>query len=179
MSEHHRIREANDSIEHALHLNARRKLRIVAVIDMVKGAAILAIGFGILSAHSHVLENGGVSLLKLLDIDATLGVPRKFLALLHAADTEHGLLTLAALAYAALRFVEAYGLWFMRTWARWLGLVSAGIYVPFELYYLFRTPSWTSVSVLAINLAVLWLLWPRRRPATPAPSPTPTEAPPA
>ena len=40
--------------------------RIVAAIDLVKAAAILAIGFGILSAHSHVLENGGVSLLKLL-----------------------------------------------------------------------------------------------------------------
>lgn len=166
MNEHHRIREASDHLETALHLNARRKLRIVAVIDMVKGAAILAIGLGILSAHSHVLENGGVSLLRLLDIDATLGVPRKFLALLHAADTEHGLLTLAAVAYAALRFVEAYGLWFMRNWARWLGLVSAGIYVPFELYYFARTPNLTSATVLAINVAVLWLLWPNRKRAS-------------
>ena len=167
MTEHaHPVREVNDSIEHALHLNARRKLRIVAVVDMIKGATILAIGFGILSAHSHVLENGGVSLLRLLDIDATLGVPRKFLALLHAADTEHGLLTLAAVAYAALRFIEAYGLWFMRNWARWLGIFSAGIYVPFELYYFFRDTNLTSASVLSINLVVLWLLWPRRRSAT-------------
>ena len=170
MTEHHRMREASDSIEHALHLDARRKLRIVAVIDMIKGAAVLAIGFGILSAHSHVLENGGVSLLRLLDIDATLGVPRKFLALLHAADTEHGLLVLAAIAYSALRFVEAYGLWFMRGWARWLGIFSAGIYVPFELYYFVRTPSLTSASVMAINLVVLWLLWPNRKP-TPPPGP--------
>ena len=165
MSEHHPIREVNESVEHALHLNARRKLRIVAVVDMIKGATILAIGFGILSAHSNVLENGGVSLLRLLDIDPTLSAARKFLALLHAADTEHGLLTLAAAAYATLRFVEAYGLWFMRNWARWLGLVSAGIYVPFELYYFIRGTSWTSASVLAINLIVLWLLWPQRKPA--------------
>ena len=170
MTEHHRIREASETIEHALHLDARRKLRIVAVIDMVKGAAVLAIGFGILSARSHVLENGGVSLLRLLDIDPTLGVPRKFLALLHAADTEHGLLVMAAIAYAALRFVEAYGLWFMRGWARWLGIFSAGIYVPFELYYFIRTPSVTSASVMAINLVVLWLLWPNRNP-TPPPGP--------
>lgn len=163
MNEPHRIREASENIEQALHLNARRKLRIVAVVDIFKGLAILAIGFGILNAHSHVLENGGVSLLRLLDIDATLGVPRKFLALLHAADTEHSLLTLAACAYATLRFVEGYGLWFMRNWARWLGLVSAGIYVPFELYYFVRQPSFTSASVMAINLIVLWLLWPSSR----------------
>lgn len=163
MSHEHPIHEASESIQHALRLNARRKLRIVAVIDMLKGAAILAIGFGILSAHSNVLENGGVSLLRLLDIDPALGVPRKFLAMLHAADTEHGLLTIAAVAYAALRFVEAYGLWFMRGWARWLGIFSAGIYVPFELYYFVRKPSMTSASVMVINLIVLWLLWPPRK----------------
>ncbi len=172
MDEHHRIREANDGLEHALHLNARRKLRIVAVIDLAKGLVILAIAFGLLSAHSNVLENGGVSLLRLLDIDPTLGLARRFLALLHAADSEHGLLVLAAVAYAALRFVESYGLWFMRNWARWLGIVSCALYVPFELYYLFRTPNLTSVSVLGINLVVLWLLWPRgRNPATPAQPP--------
>jgi uncharacterized membrane protein (DUF2068 family) len=162
MNEHHRIREANDKVEHALHLNARRKLRIVSMIDVVKGAVVLAIAFGLLNAHSNVLENGGNALLRLLDIDSGLLWSRKFLALLHAADGEKGLLVLAACTYAALRFIEAWGLWRMRNWARWLGMVSAGIYVPFELYYLFRTPNWTSVSVLAVNLAVLWLLWPRR-----------------
>ena len=157
----HPIREANEHLEHALHLDARRKLRVVAIVDVVKALVILAIGFGLLKANSHVLESGGVSLLRLLDIDDTLAWSRKFLALLHAADDEKGLLVLAACAYALLRFVEAWGLWRMRGWARWLGIVSCGIYVPFELYYLFRTPSWTSASVLAINLVVLWLLWPR------------------
>ena len=162
----HAIRDASESLEHALHLDARRKLRLVALIDVVKGVSILAIGLGILSANSHVLEHGGAALLRLLDIDSTLSYPRRFLAMLHAADSEHGLLSLAAAAYAALRFIEAYGLWRMRGWARWLGLVSAGIYVPFELYYLVRQPSPTSAGVLAINLAVLWLLWPNRRPAS-------------
>ena len=166
----HPIREANEHLEHALHLNARRKLRIVAVVDMIKGLVVLAIGFGLLNAHSNVLESGGVSLLRLLDIDDSLAWSRRFLALLHAADDEKGLLVLAACAYAALRFVEGWGLWRMRNWARWLGMISCGIYVPFELYYLFRTPNWTSASVLAINLAVLWLLWPRGAPFPPAPT---------
>lgn len=164
MSDHHKIREVNDGIEHALHLNARRKLRIVAVVDVLKGLTIMAIGFGILNSHSNVLEHGGAAMLRLLDIDAGLSIPRKFLAFLHAADSEHSLLMIAAAAYAALRFVEGYGLWFMRNWARWLGLVSAGIYVPFELYYFVTGPNWTSISVLSINLTVLWLLWPRGRP---------------
>lgn len=143
-------------------MHDKGRLRTVAIIDVIKGVVILGIGLGILSAHSHVLENGGVSLLRLLDIDSNLGAAREFLVLLHAADTEHGLLTLAAAAYATLRFIEAYGLWFVRSWARWLGLFSAGIYVPFELYYFVKGPSLTTLSVMAVNLVVLWLLWPRR-----------------
>jgi uncharacterized membrane protein (DUF2068 family) len=166
MSHPHRLSEASEHLEHALHLDARRKLRIVAVVDVVKGLSILAIGLGLLGASSHVLEAGGATLLRLLDLDPASGIPRKFLALLHAADTEHGLLTLAASAYAALRFVEAYGLWRLRGWARWLGLVSAGVYVPFELYYFVRQPSLASAGVLAINLVVLWLLWPNRHPSS-------------
>jgi len=165
----HPIREANEHLEHALHLDARRKLRVVAIVDVLKGLFVLAVGFGLLNANSHVLETGGVSLLRLLDIDDSLAWSRRFLALLHAADDEKGLLVLAACAYSSLRFIEGWGLWRVRNWARWLGLVSAGIYVPFELYYLVRTPNWTSVSVLSINLAVLWLLWPRR----PLPPPPP------
>ncbi|KFN41153.1 DUF2127 domain-containing protein [Arenimonas oryziterrae] len=146
-----------------IELTPRRRLRIVACIDIFKGVVIIAITLGILSAHSHVLENGGVSLLRLLDLDPTLGAPRKFLAFLHAADDEHGLLSLAASIYALLRFVEAYGLWFTRDWARWLGLISSGMYVPFELYYFIKGPSWGTFSVLLVNLIVVWLLWPRRR----------------
>jgi uncharacterized membrane protein (DUF2068 family) len=171
----HPIREANEKVEHALHLeSARRKLRIVAVIDLFKGLAVLAIGFGLMKAHQNVLETGGVSLLKLLDIDTSLAWSRRFLALLHAADNEHQLLVLAACAYAGLRFVESWGLWNLKGWARWLGIVSCGIYVPFELYYLFTKPSWTSASVLAVNLAVLWLLWPRG--AIPPPPPEASNA---
>jgi uncharacterized membrane protein (DUF2068 family) len=148
----------------SLNLNPRRRLRIVAIIDIIKGITILSAGLGILRAQSHALENGGHTLLRLLDLDPMQGAPHRFLELLHAADMEHGLLMVFAAAYALLRFVEAYGLWFARSWARWLGLISSGMYVPFELYYFIKNPSWTTFIVLSINLIVVWLLWPSKKP---------------
>jgi uncharacterized membrane protein (DUF2068 family) len=147
----------------SIELNARRKLRIVSIIDIIKGTTILAVGLGILRAHSHVLEHGGQALLRLLDLDPTQGAAYKFIEFLHAADLEHGLLMLFAGAYALLRFIEAYGLWFTRSWARWLGLISSGMYVPFELYYFIKGPSWTTFIVLSVNLIVVWLLWPSKK----------------
>lgn len=147
----------------SMHLDSRKRLRIVAIIDILKGSAILAVGFGIMQADSHVLEHGGNFLMRLLDLDPKFGAPSKFIGFLRAADLEHGLLMVFAAAYALLRFAEAYGLWFTRNWARWLGLVSSGMYVPFELYYFIKSPAWTTLGVLSVNLIVVWLLWPTRK----------------
>ena len=62
------------------------------------------------------------------------------------------------LVYALLRFVEAWGLWRARAWASWLGCISAAIYLPLDLYALFQHPGWLSVTVLAVNVAVVWVL---------------------
>ena len=66
-------------------------------------------------------------------------------------------------AYIALRYLEAYGLWRRREWARWLGLVGVAVYIPFELRALFEHPTWTTVAILAFNLLIFWLLWPTRQ----------------
>jgi len=39
-----------------------------------------------------------------------------------------------ALFYSGLRFLEAVGLWKDRNWAKWLGAISGGIYIPVEIY---------------------------------------------
>lgn len=144
-------------------LDARKRLRIVSIIDIIKGVTILSVGLGILQAQSHVLEHGGQALMRMLDLNEDLGAARKFIEFLHAADMQHGLLMACAAAYALLRFVEAYGLWYTRGWARWLGLISSGMYVPVELYYFVKSPGWTTFSVLSVNLIVVWLLWPKKQ----------------
>ena len=61
----------------------------------------------------------------------------------------------AAALYAALRFLEAYGLWRNRRWAEWLAALSGAIYIPFELYELHRGVSWLKLAALLLNAAVL------------------------
>jgi uncharacterized membrane protein (DUF2068 family) len=80
------------------------------------------------------------------------------------------LLALGALAYSLVRLAEAYGLWRGRNWARWLGLITAGLYVPVEVEKLVRHASWVGAVVLGINLMVLLILW-RARMNDPGPPP--------
>jgi len=71
--------------------------------------------------------------------------------------------------YAAFRFIEAYGLWFCRTWAEWLALVSGGIYLPLEVYELILRVTWMRASALVANLvvvvAIALVLWRNKQPA--------------
>jgi len=67
---------------------------------------------------------------------------------------------LLALAYAVIRWVEAWGLWHTRTWAQYLGAGSGGLYIPFELYEWWQQPGWLTSGVIALNAAIVaYLLW--------------------
>lgn len=82
---------------------------------------------------------------------------------------------IGALAYSALRFVEAYGLWGARPWAEWLAMISGAIYLPFEVFELARKPDLVRLAILLVNLAVvLYMVFlrvqARDRVAPPAPA---------
>lgn len=51
-----------------------------------------------------------------------------------------------------------------KVWAEYLTLILTVSFLPWELYELTRHPNWFRLSLLLINLAVLWyLLWLLRR----------------
>ena len=70
-----------------------------------------------------------------------------------------------------MRLLEAYGLWNDRAWGEWLGALSGGLYIPFEISYLMHRLSVISVVVLAGNVFVasflVFQLWSRLRKKTP------------
>ena len=99
-----------------------------------------------------------------LHLDAAKKYPRIFLDLAaNATDLQLWGLAGLAMAYALLRFAEAYGLWFQRRWAQWIAAVSGGIYVPVEIYELARSITWIKVAALLLNTAVVgymcYTLW--------------------
>lgn len=64
-------------------------------------------------------------------------------------------LVLLAILYSAMRFIEAYGLWFGRRWAEWFALVSGSVYLPIELYELAKGFTWLKIGLLTTNLLIV------------------------
>ena len=83
----------------------------------------------------HDLQTIAERLVRLGHLNPARHYTRVFIAA--ASQTSDARLkTLAGLAflYSIVRFVEAYGLWRMRTWAEWFAIISGGIYIPLEVF---------------------------------------------
>ena len=82
--------------------------------------------------------------------------PRIFLDLANnLSDGQLWGLAALAMVYAAVRFLEAYGLWFERRWGEWIAALSGAIYVPVEIYELSRGISAVKVAALVLNTLIV------------------------
>ena len=131
-------------------------LHAIAVFEAIKGLAALAASLGLLSLMHHDLEALAYALIGHFHLDPEAQFPRMLLdeaAWLQSANLRQ--VVFLACGYAALRFIEAYGLWRDRTWAEWLASGSGAIYLPFEIKHLMDQPTWAHAAVLIFNLYIV------------------------
>jgi uncharacterized membrane protein (DUF2068 family) len=129
------------------------------MFEFAKGALALAAGAGLLAFVHHDIRDVVTELLLHLHLDPARRIPGIFVLLAErVASIDLWLLAVGAALYAVVRFAEAYGLWFNRKWAQWLGAVSGVIYVPFELYALSKGVTALKLATLGINLLVVAVL---------------------
>ena len=147
---------------------AHKALRPIAAVECLKGAGGLIVGFVALGFMDRDNEVFAEQIIRHLHIDPTWRYAQWFVKLVTEASDSQILVVGGFFAlYASVRFAEAYGLWFERRWAEWLAALSGGVYVPIEVYELFRRVSWPRISALVINLLIVaymvWLLTESRR----------------
>jgi uncharacterized membrane protein (DUF2068 family) len=134
-------------------------VRGVAFIEATKGFVVLFAGFGLLSLVHHDLQTAAEVLIAHLHLNPAKHIARIFIeAASNFNDTRLRLLAVLALLYATIRLIEAYGLWFGQRWAKWLAVVSGGIYVPLEILELSHGFAWLKIFTLTANLAVVFYI---------------------
>ncbi len=140
-------------------------LRAVALFEALKGAIVLVAGFGLARLIHHDVERAAEHLVHRLHLDPAKRYPRIFLDLAaNLSDGQLWVLAALAMAYAAVRFAEAYGLWFERRWGEWIAALSGAIYVPVEIYELGRGFSALKLGALILNaLVVAYMVYLLRR----------------
>lgn len=137
-------------------------IKAVAIYEVVKGVGALLGAIALWSWHAnldHWLTMITVSWqqrfgqLLATQVDSAVQVAQQ-------ASKNWPVFLLLIMAYASLRFVEAYGLWQDRTWAYWFGVLGYGIFIPIELYYLIVSPfDWFKLGILVLNILIVIVVY--------------------
>lgn len=138
-----------------------RLIRLVAVFKLVKAAALIATGIGILKLmHVDVAAALNDWIVRLgLDPGShyVSGVLEKATRLSPHKIKQLGLVSFV---YAGLFLTEGLGLWFLKRWAEWFTVIITSSLLPIEVWEICRHPSALKVVVLVVNLGIVgYLLW--------------------
>lgn len=144
-------------------------IRAVALFEAAKGLLVVIAGLGALSLFSHGLQQMAESLVRHLHLNFASHYPKIFLDAVSRVG-DWGLWKLAALAsfYALVRFVEAYGLWRERRWAKWFAALSGAIYIPFEIRGVIHGHGAAAAALVLNVIVVAVMLLSLCRPSAPA-----------
>ena len=134
-------------------------LRAIALFEGAKGVLAFGAACGLLSLRHTDLHAAADAFLLRHGIDPERHYMRLFIESVARATNHHaGQIAALGFAYALIRFVEGSGLWWGKHWAEWFAVLSAGVYLPWELNTFARHPRPFTAGVILFNLALIFYL---------------------
>lgn len=134
-------------------------LKFIILELSVKGALLLPLSVGLFSLINKDLELLSKRLAKYLNLD----VDNHFINLLldkvgMVKTTVLVEVSIGLFLYGILCLVEAYGLHRRKRWAEYLTVIGIGLFIPFEIYEVVHRLSTVRVSVLVLNVVIVYYL---------------------
>jgi uncharacterized membrane protein (DUF2068 family) len=142
-----------------------RGLLAIGLFKLAKAIFFFCVGVGAIHLLHKDLEDEVMRLALRLKFDPESRFVSLLLEKVDLIDA-HRLrqISVATFGYSGLALTEGVGLLLEKVWAEYLTLILTVSFLPWELYELARRPDWFRLSLLLINIAVLWyLIWLLRR----------------
>jgi uncharacterized membrane protein (DUF2068 family) len=134
-------------------------VRTVATVELAKGVIVLLAGVGLLTMRHKNIWGVAESLLEFLHVNPYHHYVGVFIDLVaRISDVRLWKIALVASVYVIVRFIEAYGLWYALPWAEWMAAITGGIYVPFEVDDFIKRPDWFRLTVIVVNLLIVFYM---------------------
>ncbi|GIU28570.1 DUF2127 domain-containing protein [Shewanella schlegeliana] len=140
--------------------SVKKGLKAIALLEATKGLISVLVVFGLHKLAGQDIQLVVEELLRHSHLNPANHLVQEVITEAGKVTEANIMFVIAgALLYAAIRFIEAYGLWHSLVWTEWFALLSGGIYLPFEAYELFTKPNFITVAVLMINLVVVGYMY--------------------
>ncbi len=137
-------------------------VRTVASLEFLKGIVVLLAGLGVFSMRHKDIWGVAETFLEFIHANPHHHFVGIFIDLVYRiSDVRLWKIAVIASIYVILRFIEAYGLWYICPWAEWMAIAGGAIYIPFEIADVLRRPDWIRLLIIVINVGiVLYMLVP-------------------
>ena len=134
-------------------------LWLIGGFKLVKGLLLLAVALEALHLLHKDLGDISVRWVAHLHLDTdNRYVDRALGKLLSLDDRRLKVISAGTFFYSALLLTEGTGLLLRRRWAEYFTVIVTGSFIPLELYELSRHVSTTRLTIVGINVAVVWYL---------------------
>jgi phosphoribosylanthranilate isomerase len=134
-------------------------IHLIAVEKTVKGTLLIVVAFKLLSLFDRDVHAWAEDLVTRHGVDlANTYVAAALDRLMGIGNTQLVEFSVLALVYAAVLFVEGIGLWMQKRWAEYLTAIATAMFIPFEIYELYVRYTWVRITILAVNIFVVWYL---------------------
>ena len=137
-----------------------KSVKTIAVFEFSKGILVLIAGFGVLSLLNNKIQEKFEYFVSQFNYSPQGKITSSIYgAITNPRDSLLIIIASFAILYSSLRFAEGYGLWHQANWAKWIGLISSLIYLPYEIYDLAKHPGILPIIFIIINLIVIYILY--------------------
>ena len=139
-------------------------LYVIIAIKLLKGVLLLLLAMGVYSLWDNNLPQDFRHLLTFLHIDPE----RRFFIdfaeqLKHITPTNIYWVAFGTALYSIFCLVEGIGLMFRIPWAGYMAIGEGAFFIPVELYELMHGYSLKVLSILGLNVAIVWYLFANRK----------------
>jgi uncharacterized membrane protein (DUF2068 family) len=132
---------------------------LIGLFKLFKGISLLIIGFGLLRLLHRDVATVVEHWIEVLRVDPeNRYIHRALLRVFNVTPKQLRELSAGTFIYAAIFLTEGTGLLLRKHWAEYMTLISTGLFVPLEVYEIYRHFTMLKLAVTVVNVLIVWYL---------------------
>jgi uncharacterized membrane protein (DUF2068 family) len=138
------------------HRSSESVLYLIGVYKLFECAMLIAAGFGIIKLLHRNVSEVAEHVVHAFRIDPENRYIHTLLAkTLSISPKQLKELSIGTFVYASLRFLEGIGLVMRRRWGEYVAVIATALFIPLEIWELFRHFTIIKVVVFLLNVAIV------------------------
>ena len=134
-------------------------LVLIGVFKLVKGVSLLIVAVGLLRLLHRDVATEVEHWIEILRVDPeNRFIHRALVRIFNVTPKQLKELSAGTFLYAAIFLTEGVGLLARKHWAEYMTLISTGLFIPLEVYEIYRHFTMVKLAVTVVNVLIVWYL---------------------